>query len=318
MRHKLYAIILCAVMAALLFSGCAADEETVWTDDASADETAGYRRTVLYYQSDDGFMVPVMKLIPWEEGIGRAALMQLVGTNENRVSAASMGLKNVLPDGVTFVLSIDDNATATVNICNLPDFETSEQEENMVCAVVNTLTEFPTIERVQFIFDGKPLDRLSNGTSVTGAFEKQPLNVEPLATSADTGEKYPVTLYFPNQSASLNVPVTRFISGEPTLLDVIRELLNGPADQALRSCFPDGTDIISTSLLEDVAVFNFSSEFSGLADNPALEQAAIETLQLCAKTFCGASEVRLLVEGDDYTPASEASSATPLYVNQFR
>ncbi len=318
MRHKLYAIILCAMMAALLFAGCAAEEETVWADEAAADDTAGYRRTVLYYQSDDGFMVPVMKLIPWEEGIGRAALTQLVDTDENRVAAASMGLKNVLPDGVTFVLSIDDDATATVNICDLPDFETSVQEENMVCAVVNTLTEFPSIDRVRFTFDGKTRKKLANGTSVNGTFEKQPLNIEPLATSADTDARYPVTLYFPNRSASLNVPVTRFIGGEPTLLDVIRELLNGPADQTLRSCFPDGTNVISASLLEDVAIFNFSSEFSELADTPALEQAAIETLQLCAKSFCGASEVRLLVEGDDYTPASKASGAAPLYVNQFR
>ena len=27
----------------------------------------GYRRTVLYYATDDGFVVPVMKMIPWED-----------------------------------------------------------------------------------------------------------------------------------------------------------------------------------------------------------------------------------------------------------
>ena len=38
----------------------------------------GYRRTVLYYATDDGFVVPVMKMIPWEEGIGKAALGYLM------------------------------------------------------------------------------------------------------------------------------------------------------------------------------------------------------------------------------------------------
>ena len=72
------AMIICGM--ALIMCGCAKD---VATDAGMYDEPAseaGMRRTVLYYKDDDGFIVPVMKLIPWEEGIGRAAIGNLVDT----------------------------------------------------------------------------------------------------------------------------------------------------------------------------------------------------------------------------------------------
>ena len=94
------AMIICGM--ALIMCGCAKD---VATDAGMYDEPAGeagMRRTVLYYKDDDGFIVPVMKLIPWEEGIGRAAIGNLVDTAENRAEARSRGLNATIPDGVEY------------------------------------------------------------------------------------------------------------------------------------------------------------------------------------------------------------------------
>ena len=122
-HNKRYApaVLALCLLLALLLSACStnvfhADEEL----EQPVDSEAGFRRTVLYFQTDDGLMVPVMKLLPWEEGIGRAALNQLVDTEENQISATAMGLKNVVPQGVSFVLSISDDALATLNIIDLP------------------------------------------------------------------------------------------------------------------------------------------------------------------------------------------------------
>jgi germination protein M len=95
-------MILLCVFIAVVFGGCsrfggAPDGTCGNTVEEHPEDTAlaGLRQTTLYYQSDDGMIVPVMKLLPWEEGIGRAALNQLVDTDENRLAATAMGLKTL-------------------------------------------------------------------------------------------------------------------------------------------------------------------------------------------------------------------------------
>lgn len=283
------------------------------------DATVGYRQTVLYFETDDGLMVPVMKLLPWEEGIGRAALNQLVDTDENRISAAAMGLKNVVPQGVSFVLSIADDAVATVNIIDMPALENAQAEQNFVAAVVNTLTEFPAIEQVQMQFDGKLRKNMPHGTAVQGAMHSIALNKEPLPVSMEENSAhYALTLYFPNKAASLHIPVTRTVSSEPTLLLAMQELVEGPVDTTLRHCFPAGTDVLSASLVDQVAVVNLSKEFADLQQSPDLEMAALESMQLTAKQFGTVTALHVQVEGTDYLGASETSSAMPVFANTYR
>jgi len=283
------------------------------------DESAGYRATILYFQSDDGLMVPVMKQIPWEEGIGRAALEQMMDTDNNRIAASAMGLKNVLPKDISFSLSINDNALATVNIIDFYELQNADEEQNMITAIVNTLTEFPTIENVQFLFDGKKRESLGNGTKVNQPMGKIPLNVQAAQTMQNAQVQiYPLTLYYPNRSASLNIPVTRYLTENPTLFTAISELLKGPDDAALLSCFPENTTLLDAVIANNTAIINFSSEFAQLSDHPELEQAMLETLELTAQEFENVSSVSILIDGSEYSPASTATITIPLYANTFK
>lgn len=54
-------------------------------------------------------------MIPWEEGIGKAALGYLMDTDANRASAALMGLKTVIPEGTELSLRIDSEGEATLD-----------------------------------------------------------------------------------------------------------------------------------------------------------------------------------------------------------
>ncbi len=279
---------------------------------------AGYRNTVLYFQTDDGFMVPVMKLLPWEEGIGRAALNQLIDSAENRSSIAPMGLKNAVPQGISFVLSISDDAVATLNVSGFEELQTAEAERAFVCAVVNTLTEFPTIDRVKLLFEGKARKRLSHGTNVGNTMRSFPLNMEPLPVDSQNGDNNQLTLYFPNYSASLYIPVTRTIACKPNFSIAMEELVKGPADEALLSCFPEGTKVIFASILDDAAVVNFSTEFLQLAASPDLEQSALDTVLLTAKNFGILSALNIQVDGKDYQPAVNEAISIPVYANEFR
>jgi len=312
-------LFLCLCLLSIMICGCNPDgkRSDPWPSE-TPDQNAGYRQTVLYYQNDDGMMVPVMKLLPWEEGIGKAALNQLVDNQSNRLSSSMMGLNAVVPDGVSFVLSISDDAVATLNVCGLPDLETSEAEAAMVTALVNTLTEFPTIDQVKLQFDGKQIHELPHGTNVDKIMRKQPLNEEPLPVNAQPEDLHKMTLYYPNQSASLNVPVTRYTTAEPTLLSAINELLAGPLDDTLRNPFPDGTKVLNATMEDGIVTINLSSEFSSLSQTPELEEAALQTIHLTAGQFGPVTALNIVVDGKPYAPASSETMALSGYANVFR
>lgn len=56
--------------------------------------------------------------------------------------------------------------------------QTKEQEQAMVVAIVNTLTEFPSINNVSITIDGKEKKTLSNGTDISKPMESFALNIE--------------------------------------------------------------------------------------------------------------------------------------------
>lgn len=126
---------------------------------------------------EDGFIVPVMKSIPWEEGIGRAALSYLVSGIDNDKSAAMMGLKTVIPEGTECTLRIGEGGSARVDLADIGQ-QTKEQEQAMVVAIVNTLTEFPSINNVSITIDGKEKKTLSNGTDISKPMGSFALNIE--------------------------------------------------------------------------------------------------------------------------------------------
>ena len=80
-------ILILALLTALMMASCKKAEEPA---EPEADTDSGYRRTTLYYATEDGFIVPVMKSIPWEEGIGRAALSYLDGLEDGNTRGNGM------------------------------------------------------------------------------------------------------------------------------------------------------------------------------------------------------------------------------------
>lgn len=315
MLRRLIAVLVCIMVVALPLTSCKEEEPLdVWDEEVAA--SAGYRRTVLYYVTDEGFTVPIMKLLPWEEGIGKAAVSQLVSTDVNAGSASRMGLNTVLPEGVELTLRINDESVATLDIADLPELESAMDEQVMITAVACTLLEFPTISSVRFTFDGEKLNKLPNGTTVAGEITDAALNVEPGEVDVSTDSTYRLTLYFPNSSASLNIPVTRYVSEMPTVQTAVNELLLGPIHEGLLECFPDGTMLLSADVIDTTATVNLSREFLATEDAPGTAEAAYDALFLTINELQEITDLRLQVEGEDYE-FSEPVSA-PMYPNEFR
>lgn len=306
-------IVLCCILAVAGFCGCRGEETAAVFEE---NIESGMRRTTLYFATEDGYVVPVMKSIPWEEGIGKAALSYLVSGDDNDRSASAMGLKTVIPEGTQYTLRIGDDKEAALNLIGYTPHETQAEEQAMVVAIVNTLSEFDTIDTVKITLDGSKKAAMPHGTDISEAMTQFALNAEegdvPVSGTANK-----LTLYFPNISASLNIPVTRYIDRVPSFSVAVQELVSGSADPRLLNCFPGGTELISAYIDSGIATVDFTEAFTQIENTDGKLEAARDAIYLCANEFEEVYGVDIYVEGKEYSPHTAAVSA-PVYVNEFR
>lgn len=301
------ALLMCAVFA---FCGCGgeggnaiASPSPDCTDvpyDEAPSPSSAYRKATVYYLSDDGYIVPTVKQIPWEAGIAKACLSCLISTEANRAEAAKLGLKTVIPSGVELELNIEDGI-ATLNLKNLPDLGSAAAERAMLTAIVNTLTEFETISTVTVTVNGQLIEALPHGVKLPNKQSRYVLNVEneDVATS---GEAKAMQLYFPNLAGSVDVPVTRYTNAEVDLYSNIKGLIAGTALKGLRSCFPENTLLLAATIENGAVLVNLSDDFKAISQTEGLYSLAERTVLSVAKLYGDVSEVKFLVNGEQYTP----------------
>ena len=291
----------------------ASPEPLAQVDGAAQPQTVS---TVVYYQDNSGYIVPVMKQIAPQEGIAKATLSLMVSSPRNDMEAARLGLRTVLPEGTDIDLDIS-GGTARVNLSGtvntLPD---AAAESNMVSAVVQALTEFDTVETVRFLINGREVETLAHGTPVSGGFTRGMLNLESVSSTFPVEDAQAVTLYFAGETGSLIVPVTRMVYGNADINTAVLELLKGPdAMSPLESALPAGCGLISVDLADDgKATVNLTSEFMNLIDANDGGRQALRALALTCAQFPGVTGVEVLVDGAPYD-AAEATLALPRFVN---
>ncbi len=272
--------------------------------------------TIVYYQDNSGYLVPVMKQIENQQGIARATLSLMVSSPRNDMEAARLGLRTVLPEGTDIDLDISGGVARvdlSGTVSSLPD---AEAENNMVNAIVQTLTEFDTVRTVRFLIDGKQVESLAHGTSVSGDFTRGMLNLESASASLDPEDAKTVMLYFPGETGSLIVPVTRMVYGEADVNTAVLELAKGPsAASPLESTLPSGCGLIDVKTDETGRVtINFTKEFISIAEQDDGGRQAMKALLLTCSQFPGVTNVEILVEGEPYD-TGVSTSAIPTTVN---
>gem|GEM_PF-607900 len=272
--------------------------------------------TVVYYQDNNGYLVPVMKNIPNQPGIAKATLSMMVQSPANDMDAARLGLRTILPEGTKIDLDITDKVARidlSGEVAKLPD---AQSELNMVSAVVQTLTEFPTVDTVRFLVDGKKTDKLAHGTSVAGDFTRGYLNLESASNGLTPDVAKTVMLYFPGDATSLIVPVTRMVYGKADINTAVMELAKGPSSiSPLDGVLPTGTGLLGVENDGGKVTVNFTKEFINLAENTDGGRQALRALVLTCSQFDGVKSVAVNVEGEPYDTGAHTLSI-PTFVNE--
>lgn len=321
LRSMVVCFMLC-LAALFVLSGCAeSPAASVNEAEHPSVQNSGFRNTVLYYVADSDHIVPIMKRIPWEEGIGKAALSCLVATEENASAVREKGLRAIIPEGVDFELTINSDKQATLNIINLPKADSAETEKAMLTTVVNTLLEFPSIDSVTILLDGKAVKALPMGTPVQENMGRMAINtVYDIPTMAWTDSEganlRPVTVYVPNESCALQIPLT--VNEEQVSFEgAVLRMMEMSEEAAFHDCFPEGTVLLSASIENGAAAVNFSREFSEIKEGSSgVFEALYKSLYLTAASIEDVSELNIYIEGESFMPETVSVSA-PLYANEW-
>ncbi|MBQ8298532.1 MAG: GerMN domain-containing protein [Clostridia bacterium] len=138
----------------------------------------------------------------------------------------------------------------------------------------------------------------------TNALEQQEVAANDLEVAKESGENLSkVLLYFLNSENEL-VNEYRFVSLDDLKTDmpklIMTELLNGPSIEENKSALPDGVQLISIEIRDNVASVNFSKEFVSQSEG---EDARLAKISAVVNTLTEIKEidtVEILVEGEVY------------------
>lgn len=269
------------------------------TDSLSATATVS---TIVYYQDNSGYLVPVMKNIENQQGIAKATLSMMVSSPRNDMEAARLGLRTVMPEGTEIDLDIAGGIARVDLSSSASKLPNAEAEYNMIHAIVQTLTEFDTVRTVRFLIDGKKIEELPHGTKISGDFTRGMLNLETVSASLPPEDAQTVMLYFPGETGSLLVPVTRMVYGTADVNTAVLELAKGPSSMSpLDNTLPSGCGLIDVNTDKNGKVtINFTQEFIGIAQQSDGGRQTLRALMLTCSQFPGVTGIEILVEGKPY------------------
>lgn len=278
-------------------------------------EEEGMRKTVFYFKNDKDFLVPVMKRIPWDDGIAKATLMNMVEGTELSNSLLDIGLKSILPAGTSLNgISIDEET----GLCKvdfskeIQDIESNKDEENLIKGIVYTLTEFPAIKEVQIMIDGKIMPVLKNSYAIDTPIGREDINL--IGNPEDGRSK--VVVYYKAETEGIDdyfipvtIPTLAPVSNVYTALDLLFE--GPPMDSGLKTDIPHEISLQGVEIKEGTAFIDINLEDeSKLADEATLDDL-LKNIGLTLSQFEEIDTVELLLDGQI------VNTSIPVFANEY-
>ncbi|MGO1713077.1 MAG: GerMN domain-containing protein, partial [Senegalia sp. (in: firmicutes)] len=218
------------------------------------------RETVIYYKDKRNLLIPVSRNISWDTGIAKKTLSYMVNNDENQTDMVKSGLIPVLPTG-SQVLGMSVNEETGVSKVNFSKeiLNTSDKTEevSLVNAIVYTLTEFSTIDKVEFMIEGEVKETLTYGTDISEPIERRDINL------VDNNGDSKVVVYYKgttNGEYEYYVPVTKTVASSTSdIYTAVEELFEGPPkDSGLYTDIPMGVDLKGIEVKDNVALIDLS------------------------------------------------------------
>ncbi len=265
----------------------------------------------VFYEDAFGYIVPVDMQIPWTEGVAKAVIRKMMNTAELQKELLVMGLQSLMPpeaalNGISISsgLAKIDFKTAELTLNSAKD------EQNFVNGVVLALTSFPTVKKVQLMFNGKVLDSLPYGTKVGEALTAGEINM----ASVRTGDEAVSVFYYGISPTNYEyyVPVTAYVQKNDIFSAL--EYLFSEKQEGLETSIPEGTKLISAGEIGDYYCIFLSNEFNALREKPEDIEPAVKSILLTAAEYTD-KEVKLYAGQKEFMP--DDGIEYPTFVNVY-
>lgn len=283
--------------------------------DYNLDDNTRVRESIAYFEDNNGFIVPIKTKIPWEEGIAKAVVKNLVKGSNLDMQLKDLGVHGVMPEGTQILgMSISDGTCKVDFSKNILNTESYEQEKNMMSAIAYTLTEFSTIDNVEVMVEGEYLPSLSNGYSIDTAFERKNINL----FGREDGANF--TVYYKNndlESASFYVPITFTADSVDNPVNIVlQRLFNGPpADLPMTNEIPYGINYEGLKVEDSGKVF-IDLNMGALNLTQEEYDNMSQMVVLCFEQFDNIAEFEFLIEGMTFEEAGmelENNDVVPVF-----
>jgi len=200
-------------------------------------------QVVFYYKDVQGYLVPVMRQVPKQEGIAKSVINALIDTSENRIELRGLGLSPVLPEDLKCELALKEDNLMRVSFNDvILSLKTQEEEKTALQAVVYTLTEFETVDKVQILVNNEIIETLTNGTQISEPLTRANINS---LNNVVNGEYVRSTFYsFNNTSNNYTyyIPITKNILKESKEIpSIVEEQIN--LNKEMNKKIPDGFEL---------------------------------------------------------------------------
>lgn len=278
-------------------------------------EEEGMRKTVMYFKNGDGYLVPVMKRIPWEEGIAKVTLNNMTDSPELREVLSLTGLSPVIPAGTQVMGITIDEGTGLCKVDFSEDAlnnESEKEEENFIKGVVYTLTEFSAIKEVQILIGGKTLPTLQYGSNISEPIARADIN---LLGKMEEGRSK-VTVYYKGMADDeleyfipVTIPTLAPVANVYSALDL---LFDGPPElSGLYSDIPKDIKLHGVEIKDGTAYVDISHK--GLMEDSD-DQAFIDIMKNIGLTLGQFQEIKtveLLIDGEII------NTTIPVFANEY-
>lgn len=272
-----------------------------------------------YYKDSDGTLIPVTRNIKKEEGVAKAAIRSMIDNNVNREALKSLGLAPVLPEG-TEVLGINIvDGIAIIDFNNrLLDYKGEQDERNIFSGIVYTLTEFKTINGVQFLINGYIKEELKYSGNISNIMTRDNTLINSDKLNADNRTmKLDVYLYkYLEDKHEYLLPISmEYIGVNKDMLpeQIVRTLAKEPKDPKLYTQMPENVELVASKIDDKVLTLDFSREIKNYGGN-SREEGLLKQILHTMKQIKGVEKVEILIEGkkDNLPEGTDISMALKL------
>ena len=309
MKNKLWMLFAILLVLAFIMTGCRKNVLQEAVEISEPVSQYNMRQTMLYFLDENDYILPVQAELPWEDGIGKAALNMLIDNDEKDVKLSSMGLFPPVPSGVTFDLDIQDHI-ATVDIqTNGSELPKGIKQKKMLACICNTLLCFESVNSVRVRIDGVDYDTVTNQES--GEYTETVTNIEPIGSDESETVEY-ANLYFISATGDFLVPVKRMV-GVLTPVNIVNQLLTPSIGTTLSSPLPPTVDVLSVTVDGSTVVIDLSKEFEQVAEDATQEKLVLAAFNNSLCSLATVEQVKLLINGKEYNPVVETMAGNSFY-----